>query len=109
MKMGAEPKQIAALSVLGLVLGYVVYDNVLSGPSNAPIPVKSGVTAAPRPVVATKTMAPPSIAKKGRTAKEVAADLAASPRAVQDWVRWYNQGGLNSHNYSLFDFGLGRS
>ena len=36
------------------------------------------------------------LAKRGLTAKEVAADLAASPRAVQDWVRWYNQGGLKN-------------
>lgn len=36
------------------------------------------------------------LAKKGRTAKEVAADLDASPRAVQDWVRWYNEGGLKN-------------
>lgn len=35
-------------------------------------------------------------AKRGRTAKEVAADLGVSPRAVQDWVRWYNQGGLTN-------------
>jgi transposase len=34
------------------------------------------------------------LARKGRTAKEIAADLGASPRAVQDWVRWYNEGGL---------------
>jgi transposase len=34
------------------------------------------------------------LARKGRTAKEIAADLGASPRAVQDWVRRYNQGGL---------------
>ena len=33
-------------------------------------------------------------AKRGRTAKEIADDLGVSPRAVQDWVRWYNQGGL---------------
>jgi transposase len=36
------------------------------------------------------------LAKKGLTAKETAADLGASPRAVQDWVRWYNQGGLKN-------------
>lgn len=36
------------------------------------------------------------LAKKGRTAKEIAADLGASPRAVQDWVRWYNEGGLTN-------------
>lgn len=36
------------------------------------------------------------LAKRGLTAKEVAADLGASPRAVQDWVRWYNQGGLKN-------------
>ena len=34
------------------------------------------------------------LARQGRTAKEVAADLGVSPRAVQDWVRWYNEGGL---------------
>jgi transposase len=32
-------------------------------------------------------------AKRGRTAKQVADDLGVSPRAVQDWVRWYNAGG----------------
>jgi len=83
MKMGAEPKQIAALSILGLVLGYVVYDNLLSGPNIEPIPVKSGVTAAARPVVASKSMAPPSIAKKGRTA----ADFRPSLRPKTDEVR----------------------
>lgn len=34
------------------------------------------------------------MAKRGRTAVQVAAELSASPRAVQEWVRWYNQGGL---------------
>jgi transposase len=36
------------------------------------------------------------LARKGRTAKEVAADLSVSPRAVQDWVRAYNAGGLKN-------------
>jgi transposase len=34
------------------------------------------------------------LAKKGRSAKAIAQDLGASRRAVQQWVRWYNEGGL---------------
>ena len=33
-------------------------------------------------------------AKEGLTAKQVAAELDVSRRAVQDWVRWYNEGRL---------------
>ena len=36
------------------------------------------------------------LASRGRTAKQVAADLSASPRAVQDWVHRYNLGGLKN-------------
>ncbi len=35
-------------------------------------------------------------AKRGLTAKEVAKELEVSPRAVQDWVRWYNEGKLEN-------------
>ena len=45
MKLGAESKKIAFLGVLGLVLGYVVWDNVLSSPSPGPIPTKTGMPA----------------------------------------------------------------
>ncbi len=83
MKMGVEPQKVALLSILGLVLGYVVYDNVLSGPSNQPVPAKSGLPSAPRPATATKTIAPPSISKKGRTA----ADFRPSLRPKTDEVR----------------------
>lgn len=34
------------------------------------------------------------LARQGRTAKEVGAVLSVTPRVVQNWVRWYNQGGL---------------
>ena len=34
------------------------------------------------------------LARRGRTAKEIAGDLGVCPRAVQEWVRWYNEGGL---------------
>lgn len=37
-----------------------------------------------------------TLAKRGRTAREIADDLGVSPRAVQGWVHWYNQGGLTS-------------
>lgn len=36
------------------------------------------------------------LAGRGRTAREVAEELDVSPRAVQDWVRWYNEGGLTN-------------
>lgn len=36
------------------------------------------------------------LAKKDRTAVEIAADLGASRRAVQHWVRKYNTGGLKN-------------
>ena len=36
------------------------------------------------------------LAKKGHFAKQVADDLGVSPRAVQDWVRWYNEGGIKN-------------
>lgn len=36
------------------------------------------------------------LAKQGRIAKEVAVELGVSPRAVQDWIRWYNEGGLKN-------------
>jgi len=35
-------------------------------------------------------------AKQGLTAKQVAAELDVSRRAVQDWVRWYNEGRLKN-------------
>ncbi len=35
-------------------------------------------------------------AKQGLTANEVAQQLDVSRRAVQDWVRWYNEGKLES-------------
>lgn len=34
------------------------------------------------------------LAQRGRTARQIADVLSVSPRAVQDWVRWYNEGGL---------------
>lgn len=34
------------------------------------------------------------LAKRGRTAPQIADDLGRSRRAVQEWVRWYNVGGL---------------
>jgi transposase len=34
------------------------------------------------------------LARRGRTAKEIAGDLGVCRRVVQDWVRWYNEGGL---------------
>jgi transposase len=34
------------------------------------------------------------LAQRGRTAREIADALSVSRRAVQDWVRWYNEGGL---------------
>jgi transposase len=36
------------------------------------------------------------LAKKGYHAKQVADDLGVSPRAVQDWVWWYNEGGIKN-------------
>src|SRR5687767_9386758 len=36
------------------------------------------------------------LARRGQTAKQVAESLSVSARAVQDWVRWYNQGGLDN-------------
>lgn len=47
MKLGAEPQKIVLLSVLGLVLGYVVWDNLLSSDvpeSAAPVPRPVAVT-----------------------------------------------------------------
>lgn len=37
MKLGAEPQKVAALGTLMLILGYVVWDNLLSGPSATPV------------------------------------------------------------------------
>ena len=84
MKLGAEPRTLAVLGVLGLVLAYVIYDNVLSSPSET-TPTKSGVAApvVPKPVTNTKTMAPPSLGKRGRTA----ADFRPSLRPRTDEVR----------------------
>ena len=85
MKLGGEPRTVAVLGVLGLVLAYVVYDNVLSGPSDA-TPTKSGVASpvvAPKPTINAKTMAPPSLGKRGRTA----ADFRPSLRPRTDEVR----------------------
>lgn len=48
MKLGAEPKKMAALAVLGLVLAYVVWDNVLSTPS----PTGAATTTMPSPNIA---------------------------------------------------------
>lgn len=45
MKLGASPKKVAILAVLLVILGYVFYTNVLSGPSGATAPRR---TAAPR-------------------------------------------------------------
>lgn len=35
------------------------------------------------------------MAKRGRTAPQIADDLGRSRRAVQEWIRWYNRGGLD--------------
>ncbi len=85
MKFGGEPRTVALLGVLGLVLAYVVYDNVLSGPSDS-APTKSGVASpvvVPKPMTNAKTMAPPSLGKRGRTA----ADFRPSLRPRTDEVR----------------------
>jgi transposase len=36
------------------------------------------------------------LARRGWTAPEIAACLSVSRRAVQDWIRWYNEGGLRN-------------
>jgi transposase len=35
------------------------------------------------------------MARRGRTAPQIADDLGYSRRAVQQWVQWYNRGGLD--------------
>jgi hypothetical protein len=52
MKLGAEPKKMAALGALMLVLGYVVWDNLLSSPTPVAAPVTPNIAAAPQPGVA---------------------------------------------------------
>ncbi len=84
MKLGAEPQKIALLAVLGLVLGYVVYDNLIAGPDD-PIPARSGAAAVPPPLpVLTKQMAPPTIAKRGRTAQDFRPSLRPRTDEVRD-------------------------
>lgn len=90
MKMGAEPQKIALLSILGLVLGYVVYDNLIAGPSDV-IPVKSGLPSpvpgalpVPRPMANAKTSAAPSLGKKGRTAQDFRPSLKPRADEVRD-------------------------
>jgi hypothetical protein len=86
MKFGAEPQKVALLSILGLVLGYVVYDNLIAGPSDQPIPVKSGLPApAPvNPAANAKTMAPPNLGKRGRTAQDFRPSLRPRTDEVRD-------------------------
>ena len=86
MKLGGEPRTVAVLGVLGLVLAYVVYDNVLSDPSGTATPKSGNASPIAAPVVArpaAKTMAPPSLGKRGRTA----ADFRPSLRPRTDEVR----------------------
>jgi transposase len=35
-----------------------------------------------------------TLAKRGKTAPEVAAEMGYSRRAIQSWVQWYNHGGV---------------
>ncbi|MBY0505786.1 MAG: hypothetical protein K2X03_17860 [Bryobacteraceae bacterium] len=86
MKLGAETQKVALLSLLGLVLVYVVYTNLIAGPSDDPIPVKSGLPAAAptKAPVAAKTQAPPSLGKKGRQAADFRPSLRPKPDEVRD-------------------------
>ena len=36
------------------------------------------------------------LARRGRTARQIGEALSVSGRAVQGWVRWYNEGGLEN-------------
>lgn len=36
------------------------------------------------------------LARRGQTARQIGEALSVSGRAVQDWVRWYNEGGLEN-------------
>ncbi len=84
MKFGAEPQKVALLSVLGLVLGYVVYDNLIAGPDlETPTRSNAPVAAPARPAVPGVTTPAPSLAKRGRTA----ADFRPSLRPRSDEVR----------------------
>ena len=80
---GAEPRTLAGVAVLGLLLCYLVYDNFLSGPETRPSTPGLPAAATPRPNVGVKTMAPPSLGKRGRTA----ADFRPSLRPRTDEVR----------------------
>ena len=89
MKFGAEPRKMAVLSILGLALCYVVYDNVLSGPSDAgpaksaaPVAVPAGGQRPAAPNV--KTMAAPTLGKRGRTAQDFRPSLRPRTDEVRD-------------------------
>ncbi len=89
MKLNTAREKIG-LGILMLLVGYVVYDNLIAGPSDA-IPVKSGlpgslpgVLPAPRPVTNSKTMAPPSLGKRGRTAQDFRPSLKPRADEVRD-------------------------
>ena len=36
------------------------------------------------------------LARRGQTARQIGEALSVTGRAVQDWVRWYNEGGLEN-------------
>jgi len=44
MKVGAEPRKVAILAVLTMVAGYLVYSNLISGPSGTTTPARPSVS-----------------------------------------------------------------
>ena len=85
MKLGADPRQMKLLGVLGLALIYFVYDSFFSGPTENTTPAKRSapIAATPRPGGTGNALPPPTIAKRGRMAQ----DFRPSMRPRTDEVR----------------------
>ncbi len=78
MKLGAnEPKKLVMLGLLAVMAGYLVYSNLLSGPSNRETPAAAPAVAADVPAV-------PAVSAPAASAQATAPRAASSGRGRSD-------------------------
>lgn len=80
------PREKIALGILMLLVCYVVYDNLLAGPSDeiTSRPSLPAALPAPRPVTKSPALAAPNLAKRGRTAQDFRPSLKPRADEVRD-------------------------
>lgn len=84
MKLGAEPKKVAILGVLVVLVGYVLYTNVFSGDSASSAPAPRAAIPAPVNAVLERTTPLPDTRRRNRDVGSTEIKPRQGPRSPED-------------------------